>query len=300
MHLYDDRPGTSTVEKILIRLEPKLLLGRTTSYLERLIELHRGERFDDILIIKGESFTVPLMKRLLDSFPSARKRFYLWDSFRNASGAREKLPLFERCFTFDRFDAEATPGLIFRPMFFPREYLDMPPLMMKPGDPIQVLFIGTVHTDRYRVLRRLERALPPSATLNSYLYFPSRLLYVARRIFDPSFWTSSASHFQFEPVGRLDYWRAFRAAHVIVEIERPVQTGLTIRALEALAAGKKLVTTNPAIADYDFYDPANIAIIDRDRPRLSEAFVRDPYRRIADEIVERYSLDRWIGDVFSD
>src|SRR5581483_213635 len=143
---------------------------------------HRHERFDDILVIKGQGLTRALLKRLLDAFPGARKRYYLYDSFRIDPGARAKMSLFDCALSFDHADARATPGLRFRPMFYPAEFRRMAPLSERPGEPVRLLFIGTVHSDRYRVLGRLRQSLPKTAVISTYLYFPSRILYAARRL----------------------------------------------------------------------------------------------------------------------
>ncbi|HZP12804.1 MAG TPA: hypothetical protein VFB36_10325 [Nevskiaceae bacterium] len=296
--LYDDRPSTSTFTKAAIRIHPRLMAARTARYVQRIIDSHAGERFDDVLVIKGQGLTRSLLKRLLDAFPGARKRYYLYDSFRNDPGARGKMTLFDRVLTFDQGDARGTPGLQFRPMFYPEEFRRMSPRAARHDEPVRLVFIGTVHSDRYRVLGRLRRALPKMAVISTYLYFPSRMLYAARRLLDPSFWAAPHSEFKFVPLDRAAYAALFEGADVVVEMERPVQAGLTMRSLEAVAAGRKLITTNPEIAQYDFYRPANIAIVDRAQPVISVQFLRGAYEPVPGEIVDRYSLDRWLDDVF--
>jgi hypothetical protein len=297
--LYDDRPSTSTFTKAAIRISPRLMATRTARYVRRIIDGHAGERFDDVLVIKGQGLTRALLKQLLDAFPGARKLYYLYDSFLNDPGARGKMPLFDRCLSFDQHDARVTPGLQFRPMFYPEEFRRMSPPTAHSHEPVRLVFIGTVHSDRYRVLRRLRDALPKMAVISTYLYFPSRMLYAARRLLDPSFWAAPHSEFKFVPLDRTAYAALFEGADVIVEMERPVQLGLTMRSLEAVAAGRKLITTNREITQYDFYRPANIAIVDRARPAISEEFLRGSYEPVPAEIVDRYSLDRWLDDIFS-
>jgi hypothetical protein len=49
----------------------------------------------------------------------------------------------------------------------------------------------------------------------------------------------------------------------IIDIPIKKQTGTTIRVLEALAAGKKVITTNPYIKIEKFYNPKNILILNK-------------------------------------
>jgi hypothetical protein len=67
--------------------------------------------------------------------------------------------------------------------------------------------------------------------------------------------------------------------------------------LESLVAGRKLITTNPEIANADFYDPANIAIIDRKHPTISAEFLAAPFAPLSPEFRYDYSLEGWLDDV---
>jgi len=53
-------------------------------------------------------------------------------------------------------------------------------------------------------------------------------------------------------------------ASALLEINKPEQRGLTLRALEALIFNKKLITTNASIRSMDLYDPARIFIYNVD------------------------------------
>ena len=84
--------------------------------------------------------------------------------------------------------------------------------------------------------------------------------------------------------------------HSKVAIDVPVQgqNGLTMRTIETLAAHTKIITTNRNIKEYDFYNPDNVEIIDRNDPQIREDFVDSPYTPIDDGIIEKYSLGNWV------
>jgi len=54
----------------------------------------------------------------------------------------------------------------------------------------------------------------------------------------------------------------------IIDIERPLQKGLTMRTIEMLGTNKKIITTN------------NIFIIDRNNPIIDEIFLNKEYQEI--------------------
>jgi len=292
--VYEDRPSTKTMSKVLNRLHPALVQGAAKRHVERILSECRDMNFDDIVVIKGEAFTPILLKRLFTAFPKARTTFYMWDSFRNSRGAQAKLPLFDRCLSFDPVDVANTKGLVLRPLFFVPNYIRQGEL--EPD--IDILFVGTVHTDRYAILKKLVSSFPAGTKSIFFLYFPARFIYYLRRAFDPTFWTSKVDEFSFVPLNHQDNSALYARARAIVDIERKIQTGLTMRTFEVLASGKKLITTNPSIRNFELFDPSNICVITRHDPVVPSDFFRGSFVPIKPEVLFRYSLDGWIDDVF--
>lgn len=291
---YEDRPATDTVTKALVRLAPYLVAARAEAYFDAIIDEIRGQPIGDVLVIKGESLSTRAIARLRAALPAARFTLYFWDSYRNMPGdSRLKPPLFDRTYTFDPVDAQCDPRLTYRPLWFLDEYRDLPQV---PND-IDVLFFGTAHTDRYPVVKRLATALPAGTRFKKVLYFPSRGLYHFRRVFDPALRGAQRSEFIFVPLAKAEILALIARTRVVVDIERSIQSGLTMRTIETLGAGKKLITTNPAVLQADFYDPANIAVIDRLRPRVDPAFLSGAYRPPPPGIIGRYSLSGWLDEV---
>ena len=292
--VYEDRPSTTTLSKILNRLHPSLVSGAARRHVDRILSECRGRTFDDIVVIKGEAFTPPLLKRLFEAFPEARTTFYMWDSFSNSKGSRAKLVLFDRYLTFDPVDAANTKGLVLRPLFFVPSYIRQ----SKTNPDIDILFVGTVHTDRYAVLKKLSSRLPVSTKRHYFLYFPARFIYHVRRVLDPQFWSSKMEEFSFVPLSHQENSQLYARARAIVDVERAIQTGLTMRTFEVLASGKKLITTNPSIRQSELFDEANVCVIDRKNPEVLPDFFDRPFKPLQAETLHRYSLDGWIDDVF--
>jgi hypothetical protein len=86
---------------------------------------------------------------------------------------------------------------------------------------------------------------------------------------------------------------------MILDIEHPKQTGLTIRTLETLGARKKLITTNSSVKDYDFYRDSNICVVDRNDPVIPQCFFDTPYQDVSDAIFNRYRLSGWMDEIIS-
>jgi hypothetical protein len=85
--------------------------------------------------------------------------------------------------------------------------------------------------------------------------------------------------------------------NVLLDVTKPGQTGLSLRPFEALGLNKKLITTNAAIRDYEFYDPANIMIVEPGRIRLEKEFFETPFKEIPASIKSRYHIKQWLNEV---
>lgn len=290
---FEDRPATDTLTKSLIRLTPSLVVKRSNAYFDNIISQTRNKPIRDVLVIKGEALSIASIHNLRAAFPNAQFTLYFWDSYRNMPiDSAEKVPLFHKAFTFDPVDARADSRLQYRPLFFLDDYARLPEVEQD----IDVLFFGTAHSDRLVVLRRLSKLLPKDTKIKTILYFPSRLIFAARHIVEPAIWISP-NHFIFQPLGKSTVKSLIARAKVVIDIERQVQSGLTMRTIEMLGAGKKLVTTNGGIVQADFFNPANIAVIDRRNPVIDPGFLAGAYEPVSAELLRRYSLTGWLDEV---
>jgi hypothetical protein len=291
---FDDRPAVDTLTKAAVRLAPRMIARKLEAFIDKIVERARAEAIRDVLVIKGEALSPAALRRLRAALPKARFTLYFWDSYRNMpKDSPDKVCVFDRAFTFDPVDARHDTRLRYRPLFFLDEYTRLP----KVKQDIDLLFFGTAHDDRYPVLKRLSGSLPAHVRFNVVLYFPSKFVYAARRVLDPRLWSARRSEFIFSPLSKTDIQALIARSHAVVDIERSIQTGFTMRSVETLGAGKKLVTTNSKVRDADFYNPDNVAVIDRTRPMLPDAFLERPYAPPPSQVLQRYSLSDWVREV---
>ncbi|HEY0090906.1 MAG TPA: hypothetical protein VGB43_00340 [Flavobacterium sp.] len=79
----------------------------------------------------------------------------------------------------------------------------------------------------------------------------------------------------------------------LLDIHRSGQKGLTFRVFESLGLQKKLITTNPDIVNYDFYNPQNILVIDPDNLDIPVEFFKTAYEPVPPAILDKYLVDKW-------
>lgn len=291
---YDERPSNSVFTKTMIRLNRRFLHLSIKRYFARMIKEMKGRNVDYILIIKGETMSSSLLEEMKREFPNAQIILYLWDSVRNNPNIKALIPLFDRALTFDPDDAREDMRLIHRPLFYLDEYAAV--AASKTEYTYDACFIGTLHSDRFAVIKRISVAI--GGKIYYYMFFHTRLLYFAHRVFDRAFKSASISMFRFKPLGKTDTVRAIASSRAVIDIQHPRQKGLTMRTIEIFGAKRKLITTNESIKQYDLYDPRNILVIDRENCVIDRAFFEKPYAETNSSVYNYYSMNQWISEVF--
>lgn len=162
-----------------------------------------------------------------------------------------------------------------------------------------LVYLGTAHPGRYKRVCEIAAALKvvlPRQLL--YHYLPSRLLYWYRRMTGTCFAHTKPWSFHYRKLREAERLTLFQQADIILDSPQDEQTGLTMRCIEAVCAGKKLITTNLGIRDYDFYRPENILVWEEteeaamaERARI---FARTPMVPLPEEIYEKYTLSHWL------
>ena len=292
----DERPGNSPLDKVLIRIQSRLIRPKIRRHYASILERYKDSAFDDILFISPECCNEPILDAFRASYPRTRLLLYMWDSLKN-KGHHDPagfLAKFDRTLSFDREDCR-NYDIPLRPLFFSEA---VPEALETPNE-YAFSFVGTIHSDRYRVLRAMcEAADGLGLTYFVYPYLPSRLHYWLYRWVKPEFKGKRKSDFKFAPLAYSEVMRVMRSSVAIIDVEHPMQRGLTMRTFEVLGAVKKLATTNRDIANYPFYDPARIMVIDRQAPHLDARFFRLAAEPLEESFVSEFSLNGWIDSIF--
>lgn len=96
------------------------------------------------------------------------------------------------------------------------------------------------------------------------------------------------------PISYDYYLMRLSRAKCLLEVLQAEQSGMTMRTLEALFFGKKLITTNWGIKHSDIYHPNNIYVLDGTENRTIKEFLSCEPHEFPQEILERYDIEYWI------
>lgn len=294
---YDERMKPTNLEKVIIRLKKDLLLKKIKNYYHKVIKENENKKYDYIFFLSPETITRELLIELKESQKQAKFILYMYDSIRNKKNALEILDEFDICFTFDKEDSKKYPNFKFLSLFYLDEYKNSS--QKNKEIKYDLSFIGTIHSDRYRIIKKIEQSLvEKKLVLKTYMYFPSKLMYLFMRIFNKDYRYSKIKEFSFSPISKEEILDILLSSKVILDIQHPNQIGLTMRTIEMIGLKKKIVTTNENIKEYDFYNPNNILIVDRENLKIDYEFFQKEYIDLDEKIYEKYSLENWLKVIF--
>src|SRR5215217_2036239 len=108
-----------------------------------------GKQFDYLLVIRGFMMPLDFVDRVKQLNAGIKTIMYQWDSLHNWD-YREKIPLFDRSYTFDYNDAEQL-GLKYVPTFHTDEFSNLQPVKIE----YDLFFFGNFTRERYDKMQEL-------------------------------------------------------------------------------------------------------------------------------------------------
>lgn len=290
---WNDKAGASTLYKIALRLLPGITRRLTSNHFLSSIEKLPADSIDHILIIKGEGLNEKIVRRLRESQPQATLGLYLWDSVSNNKGIWDIVPVADAVASFDPVDAQAN-GWRYRPLFARNV---APYTADEAQKRFDWCFIGTIHSDRHRVINRLRQVSGGAERSFVFAYFQSSLVLKIRKLFDWTLWSAPSGTLSTTPMAAADVAHIIARSRAVLDVEHPQQRGLTMRTIETLLSGNKLLTTNQHLLASDLFDASRAQLIDRKTPRIDQTFLNQPVKPIPQELRDRYSCEAWAKEL---
>ncbi len=294
--MYNERSIDSSFEKALLKIDPYIFKNKTEKYYLSILNSVKNNNYDFVFFIKAEMVTEKILTLYKEAFKNAKFVLYLWDSFKNIKHIENKIKYFDVVKSFDRFDAQKY-NLGFRPLFYCDDYQKEE---INNEYKYDLCFIGTIHSDRYKILKQIKQYSDDNKI--SFYYYPflqSKFIYYFYKLTKKEFRKTRITDFRFDKIAAKDIAKKIAESKVIIDIQHPKQTGLTMRTIEMIGMNKKLITTNAEIREYDFYNENNIQVLDRDNPIINSIIFDNDYKKINKKIYEKYSIESWIYEVLS-
>jgi len=206
---------------------------------------------------------------------------YYWDGFEHFPAYIATMKHFDEKFSFDPVDVKKY-NLNFITNFYFAEGRN-------PNPEYDLFFLGS-YDSRFTTIAKIVSAVEKQDKKIVVKIYSDRLEKVKEQV--PEAIEIIDQYIPFEETKEL-----MNKSKIILDIHKDIQHGLSFRVFEAMGFGKKLITTNADIVNYDFYDPQNIFIWTEATQSIPEEFLNSPYRELPQAIYKKYSQENWVKTV---
>lgn len=164
---------------------------------------------------------------------------------------------------------------------------------------LDLFYITSFDKRRIKILRKIVDKL-------TQLHLKSKIVIVGKQVWKEKLQRYISNNSTFnkvvllkKPIGIDEVLSEYAKSNVTLDLIRDGQEGLSFRVFEAMALEKKIITDNPSIVHYDFYDPRNILLLDKNISNLDASFFQSEYKSLPSEVFKKYTLDHWAETVFN-
>jgi hypothetical protein len=232
-----------------------------------IIAQEAGRRYDVVLFIQAHQFSLANMAALKAQHAQSKFILYNWDAV-TTHDYRPYLGFFDKVFTFDPEDARRY-GVHYLPLFCIAPFQN---LQKRGQDQRAIYFVGNiVSVQRYLALQQFKKYCQ-SVGVTFHCFMACSLL-VLTRLLRKGILPTDVS---LRSIPHQDFIAMIENSTAVFDFANHQQSGFTMRTIENLCAGKKLITNNARITGEAFYSPDRILLIeDLDFSGLRQFMARD-------------------------
>lgn len=267
-------------------------------YESDIINKEKNNKYDWLIVINPALFENCFLEELISKVNFKNKVAYLWDSISTFPNVNEQFYLFDRIFSFDLADCNSNENLTFLPLFYSDNFESC---LVNSSAKYDFSFVGFAHTQRYKFIEKIKKMADENGYSYCFkLYLPSYVHYLYGKYIKRNFPNANKNDFIFKPMNQSEIAKIMNDSKIVIDMELKNQNGLTMRTVETLGMKKKLITTNPHIKQYDFYNENNVLVVERENPNISKNFVETKYCEVSKDIYKKYSLYSWLMVILGD
>ncbi|MGV0923056.1 hypothetical protein [Empedobacter tilapiae] len=208
---------------------------------------------------------------------------YQWDGMNRYQNIFNKIKFFDSFYCFDPNDENENVK------FLPNFYFDNLKFNKINNPKYDFIYIGYFTKERFYLLEKLSK-------------------YLIKKNYNYNFSLKSFDSKDYELLENSEYITKLDTVYsynnlldlhnnsrIILDLKVDIHDGLSFRFFEAIQLGKKLITTNSSVVNYDFYHPNNIFILADENMNELIHFIELPYIRPSNEIIKKYSFSNWLS-----
>jgi len=256
------------------------------------IQLININHYDILFVIKGELLDKEIINSFKNKNPSAITIIYLWDSLDNVPFDIDYVNCFDFKYSFDQVECNnyRNHNLQHKPLFYTNDF------EMSNNSQLKYDFsmVGGMQDKRIKVLKQFVKLLP------EYKYKIRLRTEITLNIPFNIIKFGICTYFNYALYKNLDRKAVaalLNASKAILDFTGSRQSGLSIRTIETLAAGRKLITTNPEVKKYDFYNANNIYVLEDLEPKKIKEFMERKFEPVNKNTIIKYSIENFVSTI---
>lgn len=233
----------------------------------------------DYVVVFDPLITVDYLNWLREIYPNAQLNFIYGNLIGYARHIKPKdVPTMYRLWTYDKNDAH-TYGIRLH------QHTSYNQSLVKPhkNNLYDVIFVGA-DKGRGQFVLELESNLKEYGLSTKFIIVKNGK-YVRKKAY------------QHDPVSYSEITDLICQSRSILNVALPGQEGITVRDLEALFFGVKLITTNSNIVNTDIYHPDNVFILKDTKAKGIVDFLKTPYHQPDPQIVDNHTFDAFVDEI---
>ncbi len=246
-----------------------------------------GSDYESCLMIRPDVYTEGTVDTIITNIKKTYA--YQWDGLDRFPKVLKLIPKFAHFYIYDKNDKDRFPNTSLITNFYFDCYLDK----NKKNPTFDVYYIGSFDD-------RINDVIDVCTRLNE-LNLKLKILIYCRR---ENKGKLKKYPFITEIYNQITYYQnlenVFDSKIILDFGHKSTHTGLSLRPFEALGYGKKLITTNRIIKDYDFYNEKNILLIDQEKNKENLIdFINSDYEPLNKDIYDKHSFSSWFNTIFN-
>jgi len=235
---------------------------------------------DNDTVLAWDIVSIPLLLSLRSLCKTAKLNLWLWNTFSRSKIKiyfLKKIKKWFNVYTFDENDAREFNIKLKNQICYDFEKYSKADVRVLND----VYFVG-VDKGRYNGLKELNDKLTKKGFQCDF-----NLVRDNTSVNDETFYSRGLSF--------IENINHIYSSRVVLDFTKDNQTGLTMRALEAMFSKKKLITNNRNIRKAKFYDQENIFVLGEDNFENIEDFINSPFNDINFDFSE-FMISSWIKE----
>jgi hypothetical protein len=274
--------------KILQTISKKNFQRYLDHFHKKNIKLFSNNKYSIVLFIQVHFMSPRNIEYLKQTQSNSKFILYNWDSIKTHD-FRPFIKYFDKIATFDVNDA-ASLNLDYLPLFSIKKFQDLD----KSKEKLQVYFVGNiVSVERYFAIRKFKEYCHNN-NINFSCYMKCTPVTYGKLLLKGKF----PLDVHFTSIHPKKFISMMKESSAVFDFANHQQSGYTMRFIENLCAGKKIITNNHSVFSETFFSEDRIFVFDMHNYEGIKQFLDQPLIK-TDEKFEKYYLKNFLNQLLN-